>query len=38
MSKPKRYALITAVVVLGLAAAGLGLHFLIRGLVAMHGG
>jgi hypothetical protein len=38
MSRRSRIALIAAAVVAGVAAAGLGLHFLIRGLIAMHGG
>jgi hypothetical protein len=38
VSKPARYALITAIVIVGLAAAGLVLHLLVHGLIAMHGG
>jgi hypothetical protein len=38
MSRPTRYALITVAVLAGLAVAGLGLHFLVHGLIALHGG
>lgn len=38
MSKPARYALITTIVIVALAAAGLTLHLLVHGLIAMHGG
>jgi small-conductance mechanosensitive channel len=38
MSKPTRYALITVAVLVGLSAVGLTLHFLIHGLIALHGG